>query len=202
MIEEIWKDILGYEGLYQVSSFGRVRSLDRYDSNNHFLKGRILRLCADAKGYLIVGLWSNNKKKMYKVHRMVAESFIPNPDNLPIINHKDENPSNDNVDNLEWCDYKYNNNYGTARERARNTKLKNGYWTGLSKEEYMKKWRQENKEKICDWKKEYNYKNRDKINEWHREYMKKYYREHKDKMNEYQKEYRRKKRLEKDGHTT
>lgn len=201
MIEE-WKSVVGYEGLYEVSSLGRVRSLDRYDSNNHFLKGRILRLCADTKGYLIVGLWSNNKKKMYKVHRMVAQAFIPNPDNLPIINHKDENPINNNVDNLEWCDSEYNNNYGTARERARNTRLRNGTWSGLSKEEYMKKWRQENKEKICDWKKEYNYKNRDKINEWHREYMKKYYREHKDKMNEYQKEYRRKKRLEKDEHTT
>lgn len=159
MTEEIWKPVVGYEGLYEVSSYGRVRSLDRYDSRNRFLKGRILRLNDDGKGYLRVQLSSNGKAKMYSVHRMVAVAFLPNPDNLPEVNHRDENPSNDNVDNLEWCDGKYNVNYGTRNDRIRDTRLKNGTYTGLSKEEYKKRyWKnyyQKNKDRICEQQKEY-----------------------------------------------
>lgn len=185
MTEEIWRPVKGYEGLYEVSSYGRVRSLDKYDSMNRFYEGRILKLFADRLGYLSVVLYSNSKRKHYLVHRLVAEAFIPNPDNLPQVNHIDENPSNDNVDNLEWCNAKYNSNYGTRIDRIRDIRLKNGTYTGLSKEEYRKKryqekkdkinerrreYYRENREKICERQKEYNHKNREKINERQKEY--------------------------------
>ena len=187
MIEE-WRPIEGYEGLYEVSNTGRVRSLDKYDSMNRFLRGRILRLFTDGLGYLRAQLYSNSKRKSFLVHRLVAQAFIPNPDNLPQVNHRDENPSNDNVDNLEWCDGKYNVNYGTRIDRIRDIRLKNGTYTGLSKEEYRKKryqekkdkinerrreYYRENREKICERQKEYNHKNREKINERQKEYYRK-----------------------------
>ena len=187
MIEE-WRPIEGYEGLYEVSNTGQVRSLDRYDSMNRFLRGRILRLFTDGLGYLRAQLYSNSKRKSFLVHRLVAQAFIPNPDNLPQVNHRDENPSNDNVDNLEWCDGKYNVNYGTRIDRIRDIRLKNGTYTGLSKEEYRKKryqekkdkinerrreYYRENREKICERQKEYNHKNREKINERQKEYYRK-----------------------------
>ena len=109
-MKEIWKDIKDYEGHYQVSNLSRVKSIK-------FGKERILKPVTDRHGYLIVGLWKNNKQKTYKVHRLVAEAFLPNTDNLTQINHKDENKSNNNVNNLEWCDCKYNNTYGTRIER-------------------------------------------------------------------------------------
>ena len=162
MIEEIWKPVVGYEGLYEVSSYGRVRSLDRYDSRNRFLKGRILRLNDDGKGYLRVQLSSNGKAKMYSVHRLVAIAFLPNPDNLPEVNHRDEDKINNSVENLEWCDGKYNVNYGTRNDRIRDTRLKNGTYTGLSKEEYKKRyWNnyyEKNKDKIRDYQKQYYFK--------------------------------------------
>ena len=187
MIEE-WRPVVGYEGLYEVSNTGQVRSLDRYDSMNRFLRGRILRLFTDGLGYLRAQLYSNSKRKSFLVHRLVAQAFILNPDNLPQVNHRDESPSNDNVDNLEWCDGKYNVNYGTRRDRIRDIRLKNGTYTGLSKEEYRKKryqekkdkinerrreYYRENREKICERQKEYNHKNREKINERQKEYYRK-----------------------------
>lgn len=186
MTEEIWRPVVGYEGLYEVSSYGRVRSLDRYVNNNSFWKGRILKLSDDGRGYLRAHLCLNNKIKNFLVHRLVAQAFIPNPDNFPQVNHIDEDKSNNCVDNLEWCSIEYNNNYGSRMDKARYTRLRNGTYTGLSKEEYNKKWYQENKEKI----REHNQKNKDK----RREYMKKWYRENNDKINEYQREYRRKKK--------
>lgn len=154
MIEE-WRTIVGYEGLYEVSNTGQVRSLDKYDSINRFRKGRILTLYTETGGYLKVGLSSNGKTKKYLVHRLVAEAFIPNPDNLPQVNHIDENPSNDNVDNLEWCNAKYNSNYGTRNDRIRNsrirerdTKIQKGLWTGLSRKEYRKQYVENNRDKI------------------------------------------------------
>ena len=187
-MNEEWRPVVGYEGLYEVSSYGRVRSLDKYDSMNRFLRGRILRLFTDGLGYLRAQLYSNSKRKSFLVHRLVAQAFIPNPDNLPQVNHRDENPSNDNVDNLEWCDGKYNVNYGTRIDRIRDIRLKNGTYTGLSKEEYRKKryqekkdkinerrreYYRENREKICERQKEYNHKNREKINERQKEYYRK-----------------------------
>lgn len=112
--EEIWKDIEEYEGLYQVSSLGIVKNS----------KGRILKQGKSNKGYLKVNLCKEGKKKTFNIHRLVAQTFIPNPHNYPCVNHKDENPANNNVKNLEWCTVKYNNTYGTAIER-RSKKLLN-----------------------------------------------------------------------------
>lgn len=110
---EIWKDIEGYEGLYQVSSFGRVKSLN-YNKTG---KEQYLKQRKNSSEYLQVDLWKKGKIKQSSVHRLVAEAFIPNTYNLPQVNHRDENKGNNRVDNLEWCDRKYNINYGTARER-------------------------------------------------------------------------------------
>ena len=152
MNEEIWRPIEGYEGLYEVSSYGRVRSLDMYVKvgygNYRLHKGKVLSPAKDTNGYLKVNLYCNGKQKTINVHILVAQAFLPNPDNLPQVNHKDENKSNNRVENLEMCNAKYNLSYGTARIRERDTKIKNGYYTGLSKEEYRKKWCQENKDKI------------------------------------------------------
>ena len=115
---EIWRDIKGYEGLYQVSNLGRVKSLGNGCSNAS--KERILKPFIDnreGKGYLRVTLCKNGKTKRFQVHRLVAEAFIPNPNNLPFINHKSEIKSQNNVENLEWCDQKYNNSFGTRIER-------------------------------------------------------------------------------------
>ena len=111
MKKEIWKDIKDYEGLYQVSNFGRVKSI-------RFGKERILKSGTNNWGYLFVKLCKNGKIKPFLVHRLVAEAFLPNTDNLPCVNHKDENKQNNNVNNLEWCDVKYNNTYGTRTEKS------------------------------------------------------------------------------------
>lgn len=105
---EQWKDIKGYEG-YQVSDWGRVKNLKF--GRERILKGR------KARGYLYVGLYQDGKQVIKKVHRLVAEAFLENPQNLPQVNHKDEDKTNNSVENLEWCDSKYNNNYGTANQR-------------------------------------------------------------------------------------
>lgn len=115
-MQEIWKDIRGYEGYYQVSNFGNVRSVDRVDSHCRNLKGRILKLSNGT--YKSVTLSTNNVCKNHSVHRLVAEAFIPNPNNLPCINHKDEDKHNNNVNNLEWCTYGYNNDYSELSKKA------------------------------------------------------------------------------------
>lgn len=112
-MEEIWKDIKGYEGLYQVSNYGRVKSLNY----NHTGKEGILSPSTDKDGYMHLILYKNGERETKKVHRLVAEAFMLNIDNLPDINHKDENPSNNHIDNLEWCTKEYNNNYGTHNEK-------------------------------------------------------------------------------------
>ena len=117
LAQEIWKDIEGYEGLYQVSNFGRVKSLEKIDFSGHKRKCKILKLALNRYGYVYLILSKNGNKKAYTVHRLVAETFIPNPNKLPFVNHKDENKSNNRVDNLEWCTHEYNINYGTCRER-------------------------------------------------------------------------------------
>lgn len=115
---EIWKDIPEYEGLYQVSNMGNVKSLNY----NHIGKEGILKLSKSKKGYLYVILCKNGKRKNFQVHRLVAQTFLKNNNNFPCVNHKDENPSNNYVDNLEFCTYLYNNNYGTKRERLSKAK--------------------------------------------------------------------------------
>lgn len=113
-MKEIWKDIQGFEGEYMVSNFGNVMSLVGR-------KPRILRPRRNKRGYLRVSLHAHSD---YLIHRLVAQAFIPNPDNLPFINHKDECPSNNCADNLEWCTHHYNITYGTCQERARATQSK------------------------------------------------------------------------------
>jgi hypothetical protein len=115
-IEEIWKDVVGYEGYYQVSNLGRVKSLPRVNSK---YPETILKQWYIRKGYLQCQLSINNIRKAFYVHRLVAIAFIENPNNLPFINHKDEIKSNNVVYNLEWCTNIYNVNYGTGRIRAR-----------------------------------------------------------------------------------
>lgn len=117
---EIWKPVVGYEGLYEVSNIGRVKSLERYVNDRggfKLLKERILKEVQSRSGHLKVKLSKNSMSKLYFTHRLVAQAFIPNPDNLPVINHKDEDPINNRVENLEWCTVAYNNRYGTVRQR-------------------------------------------------------------------------------------
>lgn len=113
-MNEVWKDINGYEGLYKISSLGRVKSLNYKRTG----KERILKLDIDGKGYIQVVLCKNGRGKMHRVHRLVAQAFIPNPDNLPCINHRDECKTNNIVDNLEFCSYKYNLTYGSRIKRV------------------------------------------------------------------------------------
>lgn len=121
--EEIWKPITGYEGLYEVSNKGRVKRLERdfVDSigRKYHKKERILKSSTNSNGYLHVALSDSKGITRYlRVHRLVAESFIPNPDNKSQINHKDEVKTNNFVDNLEWMTAKENINYGTRNERS------------------------------------------------------------------------------------
>ena len=109
-MEEIWHDIEGYEGLYQISNKGLVKSLK-------WGKERILRPGIDGYGYMFVCLCNDNVMKYFKLHRLVAIAFIQNPDNKPQVNHKDENKLNNCVENLEWMTYIDNCNYGSRNKR-------------------------------------------------------------------------------------
>ena len=133
MIEntEIWKPVIGYEGLYEVSSLGRVRSLDRIDSNNHPLKGVILKPYISNSGYLLVGLYKQQKRDRKLLHRLVAEAFIPNPENKSEIDHintiKTDNTVFLNEDgsvnyektNLRWTTRKENINNPLTKTKMR-----------------------------------------------------------------------------------
>ena len=119
---EIWVNILDYEGMYQISNLGNIRSLDRYvDGKWHKMKikGKILTLVKEKDGYYVANLYKNNTTKQFRVHRLVAQAFIPNPDNLPEINHKNEIKTDNRVENLEWCTTKYNCNYGNRNQKIR-----------------------------------------------------------------------------------
>lgn len=119
-MKESWKPIEGTDGKYEVSTFGRVKS--NCGRQPRILKQkfhRIRRKCGDTF-YRTVSLRFGGEYHHYMVHRLVAEAFIPNPQNHPIINHKDENPQNNRVDNLEWCTHSYNASYGDAQNRRLN----------------------------------------------------------------------------------
>lgn len=115
-MKEIWKDIEEYKGAYQVSNLGQVKALERIDNSGHLRKEMVLKQ-NDSRGYKTVILYKNGKPKSFQVHRLVAIAFIPNPNNLPQVNHKDENPGNNIVENLEWCDNRYNCGFGTRNKR-------------------------------------------------------------------------------------
>ena len=128
-MNEIWKDIEGYEGLYQISSLGRVKSLGR-KGKGCSLEDKILKPMVNKDGYHLVNLKDTNHiAKWFTVHRLVALHFIPNPDDYKEINHKDETKGNNIVTNLEWCTRDYNVSYGTVRERQSNNKKgQENYW--------------------------------------------------------------------------
>ena len=120
MEEEIWKDIEGYKGLYQVSSLGRVKSLNYHRTGAE----RVLRAGKERNGYLKVTLFKDGKMKRHFVHRLVAQAFLDNPLSLPEVNHINEIKDDNRVENLELCDRRYNINYGTRNERMAKSKSK------------------------------------------------------------------------------
>ena len=123
---EVWEDIKGYEGRYQVSNMGRVKSSERTAAGKNGsirqLKERILMPWTDHNGYLQVTLYkASGKKKKFLVHRLVCEAFLENPENKPCVNHIDENKTNNVASNLEWCTVKENINHGTHNTRVAKT---------------------------------------------------------------------------------
>lgn len=121
---EIWKDINGFEGIYQISDKGNIRSLDRKiicsNGSVRFQRGSEIKPYINKQGYRTVVLHNNGKHKMCRMCRLVAEAFIQNPQNLPQVNHKDENKGNDEKGNLEWCTCLYNLTYNNLHHRRNN----------------------------------------------------------------------------------
>ena len=123
-MNEVWKDIDGYDGKYQVSNLGNVRSTRFYGHE----RIRVLKPQRNGKGYLKVGLVDcYGKTRQRAIHRLVAETFIPNPDNLEMVNHKDEDGTNNTVENLEWCTRSYNQLYSLEKHPERNKVFGNNF---------------------------------------------------------------------------
>ena len=135
-MEEIWKDIKGYEGLYQVSNYGRVKSLEKIDLKGYHRREKILITSCGSDGYCQVGLTKKNIRKMYKAHRLVAEAFIPNPENKPQINHIDGDKTNNVMKNLEWV--------------TREENMQHAYKIGLTKGHKGHKHSEETKSRISN----------------------------------------------------
>ena len=123
------KDINGYEGLYRIDDHGNVYSIKSNKQISYFISNN---------GYKRVTLFKNGKSKNISIHRLVAIAFIPNPNDLPQVNHKDENKLNNNVDNLEWCSSKYNANYGTRIKRITEKNIESGHYEKLAKQQSEK----------------------------------------------------------------
>ena len=133
-MKEIWKDIKEYEGLYQISNYGRVKTLNPgYNKIKSNIKS--LRKCHD--GYYRISLYKDKKIKTYYIHKLVAKHFIPNPNNYSCINHKDENKLNNNISNLEWCTKKYNNIYSINKRK----KHKKGILQFDKNQKLINKWK-------------------------------------------------------------
>lgn len=141
---EVWKDIKGFEGLYQISNKGRFKSLARpcKGYGYKFAVDRIRKPTVLLNGYLEAQLHKDGKTTVKMLHRLVAEAFIPNPDNLPQVNHKDEDIQNNCVENLEWCTAKYNANYGNRQKKCRESSKK--YYKPVNQYDldgnFIKKW--------------------------------------------------------------
>lgn len=143
---EEWRDVVGYEGYYMVSNMGRIATLshtvdfisiyDGVEVKKTFKAKQCLRKLHQGKhGYMECTLRDSKRTKLMKVHRIVAEAFIPNPQSLPSVNHKDEDKTNNKVENLEWCTCLYNANYGTRNKRLK-TSLSNAHKNGLYENTY------------------------------------------------------------------
>ena len=141
-MEEVWKDIKGYENLYQVSNYGNVKSLDRYIKNKNgkmqFYNEKILRP-NDSKGYLKVTLSKNNRQRTFRIHVLVAKTFISNPENKPEVNHKDGNKHNNHIDNLEWNTRRENEIHAYQKGLAKPSKKQKEAVAKYAKENYSKK---------------------------------------------------------------
>ena len=138
-MKEIWKDIEGYEGLYKISNMGRVKSITHISTNNHVMKGKILKNRRTGKdGRIQIALYKNGKQSQKYISRLVAETFLINENNYTEINHKDENIENNRADNLEWCTSKYNSNYGTRTERIKLSNFNNNTYENNRKRNNIK----------------------------------------------------------------
>lgn len=157
-MQEIWKSIKGYEGLYEISNFGNVKSL----RNNKILK-------TIGSEYKQVRIYKNKIPKTIAIHRLVADAFIKNPNNYLCVNHKDENKMNNSVDNLEWCTKKYNCNYGKRNEKMSKSKSiykivqkdKSGniikIWRNIWELEHNTKYKKQNIRQCCKNRSKYAY---------------------------------------------
>ncbi|MGJ7024974.1 NUMOD4 domain-containing protein [Petrimonas sulfuriphila] len=128
-MKEIWKDIVGFENMYQISNYGNVKSLERivpFGRSYRTIKERIVNKYDNGKGYLYVKLYKKHKETDKYVHRLVAESFLINPNEYPQVNHIDENKQNNMVENLEWCSVSYNIKYANGMNKRLTTRIKNG----------------------------------------------------------------------------
>lgn len=125
---EEWRDVIGYEGLYQVSNHARIRSVERIGKHSKggdkLLRSKEKKPFYTSNGRVRVELSKNGVNKKHSLHVIVAKAFVPNPKNLEEVNHKDENPKNNYPENLEWCTHLYNMNYGTRTQRASESKFK------------------------------------------------------------------------------
>lgn len=133
--EEIWLPVVGYEGFYEVSSTGKVKSVERFvyggRVNQRVVREKEMAVYEDHHGYLRVNLNRDNRFKGKFVHRLVAEAFIKNPSNYPIVNHMDGNKKNNNVNNLEWCTYKYNTHHAIENGLTQNGRKVMNVDTGI-----------------------------------------------------------------------